>query len=279
MITSASQGQRQRVAPRRVVRRRHDTQTMYLDGKSQASARLGRPGSRSSDSLLTFNQVGPRLDDVAPGSWPGWGNHRPAVPSPARSTRSPSTPTRSAPDTAKAHFAVREAGRRAARPGSPCPAAGSPPRSSTTRPADRVKEYTDDNGGTWKVGSAHRLRQRHRPAAQRRGPRPGQPPLPLRVRRPRRSTAALRHPARAGPREEDRPGQTSPPPSHRAPPTKVCTQPDPNDPAFCTVIPGDCRWADLRAAPVGRHGHPARSPTTRTASRARSPTRTVTRWR
>lgn len=103
---------------------------------------------------------------------------------------------------------------------------------------DRVAEYTDRNGGTWKVGA---------PTVYggdtdlRRG---------VRVLDPANRTTLYEYDALAArllrvgtplgisTRPEDQPQQSeSPTPSPS--PSTVCTTPDPNDPAFCTIIPGD----------------------------------------
>ncbi|MEU8160051.1 polymorphic toxin-type HINT domain-containing protein [Micromonospora parva] len=210
-----------------------NTQTMYLDGVKvpTPAAQTGQPIEHS---LLTFNQVG-LASATTPGSWPGWGGTAQRYfAGTIDEVAVYSHPI--GPDTAKAHFQyAKPAAQQLTRVTLPSGRVATEVEYDTA--TDRVKEYTDDNGGTWKVGqptvyggdtdlrrSVQVLDPANRPylyeydALAGRLLRSGTP-LGLETR------------------EEDRPGQTSPTPS--PPPTEVCTQPDPNDPAFCTVIPGD----------------------------------------
>jgi len=203
------------------------TQTLYLDG-----VKVGEVTGRTPEhSLLTFNQIGAAYA-TTPASWPAWGT------------------------TAQRHFAgaIDEV----ALYGHPLGAAAvadhfryataADQLASVTLPSgkvaaeatydtglDRVAEYTDRHGGTWKVGAptvyggADDLRRgvqvldpANRPLLYEYDGLTGQllrsgTPLGLEIR------------------EEDRPGEPTSPPE---PPVEVCSAPDPNDPAFCTTIPG-----------------------------------------
>ncbi|MET8261855.1 LamG-like jellyroll fold domain-containing protein [Micromonospora sp. NPDC005205] len=210
-----------------------NTQTMYLDGEP-VSTPLGQTGQPIEHSLLTFNQVG-LASATSPTSWSGWGSTAQRY----FAGTIDEVAVYSHPiglDTAKAHYRyAKPAAQQLTRVTLPSGRVATEVEYDTA--TDRVKEYTDDNGGTWKVGqptvyggdtdlrrSVQVLDPANRPylyeydALAGRLLRSGTP-LGLETR------------------EEDRPGQTSPTPS--PPPTEVCTQPDPNDPAFCTVIPGD----------------------------------------
>ncbi|MCG5442616.1 DUF6531 domain-containing protein [Micromonospora sp. NIE79] len=210
-----------------------NTQTMYLDGEKVTNP-PGQTGQPIEHSLLTFNQVG-LASATTPGSWSGWGSTAQRYfAGTIDEVAVYSHPI--GPDTAKAHFRyAKPAAQQLTRVTLPSGRVATEVEYDTA--TDRVKEYTDDNGGTWKVGqptvyggdtdlrrSVQVLDPANRPylyeydALAGRLLRSGTP-LGLETR------------------EEDRPGQTSPPPS--PPPTEVCTQPDPNDPAFCTVIPGN----------------------------------------
>ncbi|MFF5055016.1 LamG-like jellyroll fold domain-containing protein [Micromonospora sp. NPDC000663] len=207
-----------------------NTQTMYLDGVKVGDL-TGQPIEHS---LLTFNQVG-LASATTPTSWPGWGTTAQRYfAGTIDEVAVYSHPI--GPDAAKAHFQyAKPAAQQLTKVTLPSGRVATEVEYDTA--TDRVKEYIDDNGGTWKVGqptvyggdtdlrrSVQVLDPANRPylyeydALAGRLLRSGTP-LGLEIR------------------EEDRPGQTSPTPT--PPPTEVCTQPDPNDPAFCTVIPGD----------------------------------------
>ncbi|MFI0791564.1 LamG-like jellyroll fold domain-containing protein [Micromonospora rubida] len=203
------------------------TQTLYLDG-----ARVGGTTSTTVDhSLLTFNQIGAAYAS-SPASWPGWGA------------------------TARRHFSglIDEVAVYSRPLGAAAVAAhhrygaAADQLATVTRPSgkvaaevgydvglDRVAEYTDRDGGTWKVGaptvygdatdlrrSVQVLDPANRPNLYEYDAVTGQllrSGLPLGLET----------------REEDKPGEPTSPPQ---PPVEVCSTPDPQDPAFCTTIPG-----------------------------------------
>ena len=101
---------------------------------------------------------------------------------------------------------------------------------------DRVEEYTDSNGGTWKIGTPavfgndkdlRRTVEVHDPVD-----------APYLYEYDGMTSRMLRYgePMALGARESATP---SPSPSGSNPPDQICTQPDPGDPAFCTNPPGD----------------------------------------
>lgn len=206
------------------------TQTLYLNG-----AKVGEMTGTIEHSAQTFNQIGAASATPA-ASWPAWGT----------------TPQR--------HFngqiddvAIYS------HPIGPATAAdhnryGRTPADQITRVTlpsgrvaaevaydvglDRISEYTDRNGGTWKIGA---------PTLYggdddlRRG---------VQVLDPANRASLYEYDALAGrmlrsgtpmgisTREEDKPGHPAPVPTP-APTETVCSQPDPNDPGFCTIIPGE----------------------------------------
>ncbi|MEU6076712.1 polymorphic toxin-type HINT domain-containing protein [Micromonospora sp. NPDC047074] len=204
-------------------------QTLYLDGVKTAE----RTGTTVEHSLLTFNQLGAAYA-TSPASWPAWGT------------------------TARRHFAgvIDEVAvyshplGQAAVTAHHRYAAGTDQLTTVTLPsgkiaaqfgydtaADRVTKHTDRHGGMWLIGaplvyggdtdlrrSVQVLDPANRPHLFEYDALSGQllrsgTPLGLEIR------------------EEDRPGSPTPPPP--PPPTEVCSTPDPGDPSFCTVIPGD----------------------------------------
>ncbi|MGW0505907.1 LamG-like jellyroll fold domain-containing protein [Micromonospora sp. NPDC003241] len=207
-----------------------NTQTMYLDGVKVGE----RTGQTIEHSLLTFNQVGV-ASATAPASWPGWGStaqrYFAGVVDEVAVYSHPL-----GPETVAAHFRyAKPAAQQLTKVTLPSGRVASETAYDTA--TDRVKEYTDENGGTWKIGpptiyggdsdlrrSIQVLDPANRPylyeydALAGRLVRSGTP-LGLETR------------------PEDRPGEPTTPPS--PPPTETCTQPDPNDPAFCTIIPGN----------------------------------------
>ena len=204
------------------------TLTMYLDGQ-----KVGEKTNHTVDHTpLTFNQIG-AASATPPASWTGWGGtaqrYFAGVIDEVAVYSHPLGPA-----AAGAHYRYR--------------AAALSQLSKVTLPSGkvvaeaeydtdygRIKEYTDGNGGTWKIGtpavygndsdlrrSVQVLDPANRPylyeydALAGRMLRSGTP-LGLEIR------------------EEDRPGAPSPSPNPSPSPT--CSRPDPNDPGFCTIIP------------------------------------------
>ncbi|MER5703296.1 RHS repeat-associated core domain-containing protein [Micromonospora sp. NPDC002296] len=204
-------------------------QTLYLDGAKVAE----RTGATVEHSLLTFNQLGAAYA-TSPASWPAWGaTARRYFTGAIDEVAVYSHPLGQA--AVAAHYQY---------------AAGANQLTTVTLPsgkiaaqftydtaADRATKHTDRHGGTWTIGaplvyggatdlrrSVQVLDPANRPHLYEYDALTGQllrsgTPLGLETR------------------EEDRP--SSPTPSPSPPPTEVCSTPDPGDPAFCTIIPGD----------------------------------------
>ncbi|MFE2942546.1 LamG-like jellyroll fold domain-containing protein [Streptomyces sp. NPDC059255] len=203
------------------------TQSLYLDGKLS-----GTLTGQLSQNDLTYNQIG-AARPASPASWPGWGAT--AAKSFAGSIDEVAVyhhPLGAA--AVSGHY--REGGRAAE------------PLTSTTLPSgrtaaeiqydasrDRVEEYTDRNGGTWKIGTPavfgndrelRRTVEVHDPLD-----------APYFYEYDGLTSRMLRYgePMALGVRESGTPSGTDPP----EPPGQICTEPDPGDPAFCTNPPGD----------------------------------------
>ncbi|HEU5109605.1 MAG TPA: LamG-like jellyroll fold domain-containing protein, partial [Micromonosporaceae bacterium] len=202
------------------------TQTMYLDG-----AKAAESTGTIDHSLLTFNQIG-AASATPPASWPGWGGtakkHFHGTIDEVAIYSHPLGPA-----AVRAHYDLRaEAPQQLTRLVMPSGKVAA--EAVYDAATDRVKEYTDGNGGTWKIGTPtvygndtdlRRSVQVLDPAD-----RPYLYEYDALAGRMLRSGTPLGLEAR----EEDRPGAPSPSPP---PPTEVCSAPDPNDPAFCTTIP------------------------------------------
>ncbi|SCF35132.1 intein N-terminal splicing region/RHS repeat-associated core domain-containing protein [Micromonospora matsumotoense] len=204
------------------------TQTMYLDGVKVGD----RTGQTIEHSSLTFNQIG-AATATAPASWPSWGSTAQRYfAGVIDEVAIYSHPIGS--ETVSAHFRyAKPAAQQLTKVTLPSGRVASQVEYDTA--TDRVKEYTDDNGGTWKVGQPaiyggdtdlRRSIQVLDPAN-----RPYLYEYDALAGRLLRSGTPLGRDTRA----EDLPGEPTTPPT--SPPTQVCTQPDPNDPAFCTIIP------------------------------------------
>ena len=221
------------------------------DVPGRRQGRRGSPGRRST-TPAHLQPDRRRLCQHRPASWPAWGT----------------TAQRYFDGTIDevavyAHPLGAAAGRRAL-PGrarrqadqlrrSPCRAARSAAEADLRhqrRPGQgvhrRQRRHLEDR-------RADGLRRRHRPAPQRRGAGPGRPAAPVRVRRARPAGCCV--PARRWARDPGRTSRASRPCPRRRP-TEVCTQPDPNDPAFCTTIPGNAGGPVFVRHGAGRHGHP-----------------------
>ncbi|WP_157984823.1 RHS repeat-associated core domain-containing protein [Lentzea terrae] len=205
------------------------TQTLYLDG-----VKVGELTGKTIDhTLLTFNQIGAAYAST-PGSWPEWGTTaQRSYDGLIDEVAIYSGPL--GPASVLAHYKAATA--------------QADLLSKVTLPSgrvdalatydvgrDRVKQYTDENGGVWKVGaptvyggdtdlrrSVEVLDPGNRTSLYEFDAISGQL---LRLGQPLGMEA----------RPEDKPGEpTETPPA----PVRQCTQPDANDPAFCTVIPDD----------------------------------------
>ncbi|WP_318783678.1 polymorphic toxin-type HINT domain-containing protein [Plantactinospora soyae] len=203
-------------------------QTLFLDGKE-----IGKlTGQTIEHSLLTVNQLGAAAVPN-PTAWPGWGGagqrHFAGLIDEAAVYSHPL-----GPDTVEAHFQyAKPAAQQLTKVILPTGRVASEVEYDTV--SDRVKEYTDGDGGTWKVGL---------PAVYG-----GDTDLrrSVQVLDPANRPHLYEYDALAGrllrsgvplgleTREEDRPGGI--PTTSPNPPTEVCSVPDPGDPAFCTIIP------------------------------------------
>ncbi|MDX3194264.1 DUF6531 domain-containing protein [Streptomyces sp. MN03-5084-2B] len=205
------------------------TQTLYLDGAKVADL----TGKQIDASLLTFNQVGAAYA-TTPASWPSWGNAAQRSFGGAIDDVSLYSGPLGAAIVAAHYKAGTTAADQLAKVTLPSGKVVASVTYDVVR--DRVKEYTDHNGGTWKLGtptvyggdtdlrrSVEVLDPANRPSLYEYDAIGG---WLLRQGKPLGIEA----------RSEDTPGEPAETPP---PPVESCTQPDPNDPAFCTTIPGD----------------------------------------
>lgn len=208
-----------------------DVQTLYVDGERRDSKPVGE--GVLDHSLLTFNQAGAAWA-TSPASWPGWGTSakrtfngwldETAVYGHALSEQS-----------VKAHYKLgKNKADQLAVVTMPSGKIASEAVYDTS--ADRIKEYTDGNGGTWKIGL---------PTVYggdtdlRRGVSVSDPAdRPYLYEYDGLTGRMLRSgsPIGIGTRPEDR--NPTPSPSPAPTPTQVCNSPDPGEPQFCTTIPG-----------------------------------------
>lgn len=205
-----------------------DTQTLYLDGNKADES----TGVAIDHSALTYNQIGAA---AATAAWPQWGStggrHFSGSLDDVALYSHPLGPS-----AVRAHWDSR---------------AQAPQQlSKVTLPSgkvaaeieydvatDRVKEYTDSNGGTWRIGppAVYGGDNDLRRSVQVLDPanRPYLYEYDALAGRMLRSGT----PAGLETREEDKPGP--PPTTPPSPPVETCSAPDPQDPGFCTIIPGD----------------------------------------
>ncbi|WP_306210198.1 polymorphic toxin-type HINT domain-containing protein [Actinoplanes sp. RD1] len=207
-----------------------DVQTLYVDKVKVSSTTLGA----LDHSLLTYNQVGGAQATTGTGTWTSYGSSgkryfnggidEVAVYGHALSDQ-----------TVAAHYGL---GKTAADQ----LASVTMPSGKTAAEAvydtdtDRIKEYTDGNGGTWKIGiptvyggdtDLRRSVEVLDPADRR-----------YLYEYDALAGRLLRSASPLGiaTRPEDQPlPSAAPSPS----PTEICSSPDPGDPQFCTTIPGD----------------------------------------
>jgi len=204
------------------------TQTLWLDG-----VKVGTLTGVLDHTTLTFNQVGAAY---ATGAWPAWGT----TPRRYFSGTIDEVAVYNHPLGQAAVAAHHKHGSTAADQLTKVtlPSGRVVAEVSYHTALDRVKEYTDTNGGTWKIGkpavyggdtdlrrSVQVLDPADRPYLYEYDALAG------RVLR----TGA---PTGLGTREEDLPGYPLPGPTPTPSPSPTCTVPDPGDPSFCTVLPG-----------------------------------------
>ncbi|MFD3437671.1 polymorphic toxin-type HINT domain-containing protein [Streptomyces sp. NPDC058685] len=205
------------------------TQTLYLDGKLSGTT----TGKQLVQGDLTYNQIG-AANATTPASWPGWGA---TVGKSFAGTIDDVAVYHHPLGTAAVAGHYREGNRASAvltKTTLPSGRIASEVQYDTSR--DRVEEYTDRNGGTWKIGTPavfgndkdlRRTVEVHDPLD-----------APYFYEYDGMTARMLRlgEPMALGARE---PATPSPTPSGTDPPEQICTQPDPGDPAFCTNPPGD----------------------------------------
>ncbi|MFI9584075.1 DNRLRE domain-containing protein [Streptomyces sp. NPDC052236] len=201
------------------------TQSLYLDGKLSGTL----AGKQLVQGDLTFNQIG-AATATTPASWPGWGST--AAKSFAGTIDDVSVyhhPLGTAAVTG--HY--REGGRAAdvlTKTTLPTGRIASEVSYDTAR--DRVDEYTDRNGGTWKIGTPAVFGNDKdlRRTVEVRDPLDS----PYFYEYDGTTSRMLRYgePTALGARE---PATPSPSPSSTGTPGPICTSPDPGDPAFCTT--------------------------------------------
>ncbi|MFD7290896.1 LamG-like jellyroll fold domain-containing protein [Streptomyces sp. NPDC059863] len=204
------------------------TQNLYLDGKLSGTL----TGAQLTQNDLTYNQIG-AARPVTPASWPGWGAT--AAKSFAGTIDDVSVYHHPLGAAAVAgHY--REGGRAADLLTSttlPSGRTAAEVRYDTSR--DRVEEYTDRNGGTWKVGTPAVFGNDKdlRRTVEVRDPMDA----PYFYEYDGLTSRMLRYgePMALGAREPAIPSSPGP----TEPPAEICTKPDPGDPAFCTNPPGD----------------------------------------
>ncbi len=208
-----------------------DVQTLYLDGKPKGTKPVA--DGVLDHSLLTFNQAGAAAA-TSPTAWPGWGDtvqryfegslDEVAVYGHALSEQS-----------VLAHWSVG-AVRSDQLAVVTLPSGKIASETVYDTSADRVKEYTDGNGGTWKIGlpTVYGGDTDLRRAVQVLDPaeRPYLYEYDALAGRMLRSGTPLG----VTTRPEDRPPAPSPSPTPT--PTQTCSSPDPGEPQFCTTIPG-----------------------------------------
>ncbi|MFJ6671242.1 LamG-like jellyroll fold domain-containing protein [Actinosynnema sp. NPDC091369] len=200
-------------------------QTLYLDGAQVA----GATGVALDHAQLTFNQVG-AASVSTPGSWPAWGTaaqrsfsgslDEVAVYSHPLGPNAVATHHRQGTTAADQLATVTR------------PSGNVSSRATYDADLDRVTTYTDRNGGLWKIGPTAVYGG---DADLRRGVQvldPGNRPVLYEFDGVTGKLLRTGTPLGLELRDEDQP---APQPE----PVEQCSAPDPNDPKFCTVIPGD----------------------------------------
>ncbi|MBP2336565.1 RHS repeat-associated protein [Saccharothrix coeruleofusca] len=205
------------------------TQTLYLDG-----AKVGELTGKTVDhALLTFNQIGAAYAGT-PASWPAWGATAQRSYNGTIDEVSLYAGPLGAASVAAHYKAATAKADQLAKVTLPSGRVAATATYDVSR--DRLKEYTDADGGTWRIGapavyggdtdlrrSVEVLDPAGRPSLYEYDAIGGwllRYGLPLGVEA----------------RSEDEPGEPAP---SEPEPVETCTQPDPNDPAFCTTIPDD----------------------------------------
>ncbi|WP_158581437.1 LamG-like jellyroll fold domain-containing protein [Actinomadura spongiicola] len=223
------------------------TQTLYVDGQRVATL----TGQTPNHLALTHNQIGAAFAST-PSSWPGWGTaqrrfyngtiddvaiyHHPL-----------------GPEQVAAHYAqALTAADQLTKITLPSGRTASEVEYDTDQ--DRVSQYTDGNGGTWRIktpivyGGAADLRR----AVEVRDP--ADRPYLYETDALTGQMIRVGIPMGLDVRDEDK--QPATPTATPSPtPTYVCTTPDPGDPSFCTDLPGNSGgvpdWMGVTLAGMG----------------------------
>ncbi|MFY1672501.1 LamG-like jellyroll fold domain-containing protein [Plantactinospora sp. WMMB334] len=206
------------------------TQTLYLDGR--VAGTLTAPIDHANQ---TVNQVGAAYAST-PSSWPAWGataqRHFSGTIDEVAVYAHPLGP---AAVTAHHQLGTTDADQLSQ---VTLPSGKIAAEATYDVTLNRISEYTDRNGGTWRIGAPavyggdtdlRRSIQVLDPAG-----RPHLYEYDALAGRMLRSGSPLG----IGVREEDQPGYRTPSPTPSPTPTELCNSPDPGDPRFCTVIPG-----------------------------------------
>ncbi|WP_433297556.1 polymorphic toxin-type HINT domain-containing protein [Actinoplanes sp. CA-030573] len=210
-----------------------DTQTLYVDGVPRGT-KLASAGTVD-HSTLTYNQVGAGWA-TTPTAWKNWGStsakryfngslDEVAVYGHALSDQA-----------VKSHwsYGTTQADQLSK---TTLPSGKTSAEATYDTAADRVAEYTDGNGGTWKIGkpTVYGNDTDLRRAVEVRDPADRQYlyEYDALAGRPLRTASPLG----IDTRPEDKPLPATPSPTPT--PTPTCVTPDPSYPTFCTTIPGD----------------------------------------
>ncbi len=201
------------------------TQVMYVDG-----VRTGTLENQVLDHTnLTFNQIGAAH---ATGAWPAWGTGKRHFNGVIDEVSLYSKAL--GPNAAAAHFRAGASTQRVSQVTWPSGKVAT--QVDYDRKLGRVKEYTDRNGGTWKIGA---LTVYGGDKDLRRSVQvldPGNRPHLYEYDALAGRLLRLGTPAGLEMRDEDRPGDPVSPPQE---PVEQCTAPDPGYPQFCTIVPGN----------------------------------------
>lgn len=205
-----------------------DTQTLYLDGVS-----MGTLTGRIEHTGLTFNQVGAG-QVAAVQDWPAWGpTTRRSFGGSVDEVAVYAHPL-GAGTVANHHLLGSTAADQLTRVA--LPSGKTAVQASYDVARDRIAEYVDRNGGTWRIGppAVYGSDTDLRRSVELRDPadRPWLYEYDALAGRMLRSGT----PTGLAVREEDKPGWT---PGDNQPPEPVerCSEPDSNDSRFCTIIP------------------------------------------
>ncbi|WP_149256886.1 RHS repeat-associated core domain-containing protein [Actinomadura sp. K4S16] len=208
------------------------TQTLYVDGQQVATL----TGQTPNHLALTQNQIGAAFAST-PASWPGWGSTQRrfynGTIDEAAIYHHPLGPAQVAAHYANGLTAADQLSKVM------LPSGKTAAEIDYDTDQDRVGEYTDGNGGTWKIktptvyGGATDLRR----AVEVRDP--ADRPYLYETDALTGQMIRVGIPMGLDVRDEDKPQPATPTATPSPTPTYVCTTPDPGDPAFCTDLPGN----------------------------------------